>query len=201
VLYHEESGIQIHLGDCREVLPTLPRSTVVLTDPPYGVNLAPWDIPVLQEDLSMCRAVSDIVVWFGAAPPRCMKHILSLEPSPDRILIWHNPFTRTNSDGAFWQWQPIYLWGKLCDLGKDVLINMSADSGAYHPAQKPEGLMRKLILASCPEDGLIVDPWCGSGTTLRAAKDLGRRAIGIEIDERYCEMASERLSQQVLDFG
>jgi site-specific DNA-methyltransferase (adenine-specific) len=172
----------------------------VITDPPYGVGLADWDMPVTQEDLDVCRSSSDIVMWFGAAPPESIKSTLALSPIADRMLIWHNPFTRCTSDGAFWQFQPIYVWGELSDLGKDVLINSSNDSGSYHPAQKPEGLMRKLILAATPDDGLVIDPWCGSGTTLRAAKDCGRQAIGIEINERYCEIAASRLAQKVLQF-
>ncbi|MGH9252244.1 MAG: DNA methyltransferase, partial [Acidimicrobiales bacterium] len=70
----------------------------------------------------------------------------------------------------------------------------------HHPVEKPVGLMRHLIF-HCPPLAEVVDPFMGSGTTLRAAKDCGRRAIGVEIEERYCEIAARRLGQEVLDFG
>jgi site-specific DNA-methyltransferase (adenine-specific) len=70
-----------------------------------------------------------------------------------------------------------------------------------HPAQKPLGMMRELVSISSRPDAVILDPFMGSGTTLRAAKDLGRRAIGIEIEEKYCEIAANRLAQGVLPFG
>jgi len=68
-----------------------------------------------------------------------------------------------------------------------------------HPAQMPEGLPKRAIQFSCPEQGTVLDPFMGSGTTLRAAKDLNRKAIGIEIEERYCEIAAKRMSQLVME--
>jgi len=77
--------------------------------------------------------------------------------------------------------------------------------GAYHPTQKPLKLIKHCIShadkqVEFPLIETILDPFMGSGTTLRAAKDLGRKAIGIEVEERYCEIAANRLRQQVLGF-
>lgn len=70
--------------------------------------------------------------------------------------------------------------------------------GRHHPTEKPVSLLTRLVDRHCPADGLVLDPFLGSGTTLIAAQLLGRRAIGIEIEERYCEIAARRLDQMVL---
>jgi site-specific DNA-methyltransferase (adenine-specific) len=76
----------------------------------------------------------------------------------------------------------------------------ASDEALEHPTQKPIALMRWCIGQPWTPEGVIVDPYMGSGTTVRAAKDLGRKAIGIEIEEKYCEIAAKRLSQEVLCF-
>jgi|SRR6185437_13075463 len=83
-------------------------------------------------------------------------------------------------------------------LMRSVLQVRSCHGEAQHPTQKPLGILRPLIEYSCPLDGVVLDCFMGSGSTLVAAKDAHRRAIGIEIEERYCEIAAERLSQEVL---
>jgi site-specific DNA-methyltransferase (adenine-specific) len=86
-------------------------------------------------------------------------------------------------------------------LVRSVLRFRNEHSNAYHPTQKPLGLIKLLIQYSAPDGAAVLDPFCGSGTTLLAAKQLGNPAIGIEIDERYCEISAKRLSQEIIDFG
>jgi len=82
-----------------------------------------------------------------------------------------------------------HLWNGMMRASHEELV---------HPTQKPEALMLWCLSTRWTSTGDVLDPFMGSGTTLRAAKDLGRRAIGIEIEERYCEIAARRLSQEVL---
>lgn len=85
-------------------------------------------------------------------------------------------------------------------LMRSVIQERSCHGSALHPTQKPMGIVRALVEYSCPVGGVVIDPFAGSGSTLRAAKDLGRKAIGIEMEEKYCEIAAKRMSQGVLGF-
>ena len=67
-----------------------------------------------------------------------------------------------------------------------------------HPSPKPVEIMAQILKVVTPAGGLVLDPCMGAGSTLRAAADMGRRAIGIEVEERYCEIAAERLRQKIL---
>ena len=125
----------------------------------------------------------------------------------DWVAIWNKPLAMSglNALPVMPHWEPIFLYG--VKMRKDLRRNfdvLSANpvnprsAGHDHPCPKPVDLMRQIVDWVCPTNGVLVDPFMGSGSTLRAAKDLGRRAIGIEQSERYCEIAARRMGQEVL---
>lgn len=214
--YYEETGITIYHGDCREVLPLLPKADLVLTDPPYGVDvmLHPANIHVRTRacvgreyapivgnaeefDPSFLWSVADEFVLWGA------NHYAHRLPKVGRWLIWDKRCqqqpTRNQADCEM-AWASTYGAARICYHVWDGMIKASERSEPRsHPTQKPLAVMR-WCLSFAPNAQTILDPFMGSGTTLRAAKDLGRKAIGIEIEEKYCEIAANRLRQEVLSF-
>lgn len=213
--YYDHAGIQIFHGDCRQILPQLPKVDLVLTDPPYGIkyrhsgkNIRPIPgrktqpralgvEPIVGDDKKfdprpLLNFGKDVILW-GA------HHYANLLPNSNGWLVWNkldglSPSSFGDCDLA---WRKlgnsvrmfIYMWRGICQAGEK--------GKKLHPAQKPLELMRWCIMQSGKLE-TVLDPFMGSGTTLRAAKDLGRKAIGIEIEEKYCEIAAKRLSQEVL---
>lgn len=199
--YYEHAGITIYNADCRAVLGDL-RADVVLTDPPYGLGFrdAAWDSSLVEGWFQMTRASAPLVVVI-TAPTTLWDY-----PRPDWVLCWTRPgSTSRTAYGAFNHWSPVLVYGKGTwnpDYKRIPSIQQQVENkGIKHPSPKPQELMRWLILGAVNEGGTVLDPFMGSGTTLRAAKDLGRKAIGIEINEAYCEIAAQRLGQEVLDLG
>lgn len=179
---------ELWLGDCRDILPTLPRVDAVVTDPPYGVTRQNWDEPFRQEWLDACRGVAPLVVAVNAARPDIQQHMLGLTPRADRVIAWRQPCVRPMS-GMFWSWQPIYIWGSLSHCWDTV--EFCVDGGNYsHPTQKPVKLMEWLVERT---SGVVLDPFLGSGTTGVACARLGRRFIGIEIEPAYFDIACRRI--------
>jgi DNA modification methylase len=205
----DDGKVRLYCADCMDILPQLPDGCVdaVVTDPPYGVGLAEWDAAIPpQSCLDECRRVSPSVIWFGAARPDAQAAVLALEPRPRRTYVWWNTFTRTSSDGAFWQWQPWYVWGEFQGMGRDV-VQMSANFGSdckkrVHPAQKPLPLMKEIVGSASHEGGgIVLDPFLGSGTTAVACVNTGRKCIGIEKEPKYFDIAVERVQKAYAERG
>ena len=188
--YYQDSAVTIYHGDCREILPALEPVDLVLTDPPYGIGIANWDVFIIPHE------------WMPKAKARTMLVFPSIRmmfryPWPRWVLSWvRNNSTQRNDTDGFNHWEPILLYGE-GKFVKDSIPCLDHGNHDFHPSVKPYYLLTWLIEQVQPLT--ILDPFMGSGTTLRAAKDLGRKAIGIEIEEKYCEIAAKRMQQEVLD--
>jgi hypothetical protein len=194
--YYEQDGIVIYHGDCRDVLPLLclaSDSGVVIADPPYGIGVAEWDVLIKPNEwLPQCREIGPTAVFCG------VRGVFDY-PAPEWIMAWVRVGS-TQRNGrlrGFNNWEPILMYD-IERLTNDVVsaANTSQLEVTGHPSPKPLSVMGALV-ARMPE-GAIVDPFTGTGTTLVEAKRQGRQCIGIEREERYCEIAAKRLAQGAL---
>ena len=211
--YYEHAGITIYHGDCREVLPTLEFS-VVVTDPPYGraIELSRRNGERIQGDVD--TELRDWLVSATSSPMLIFGSPLISRPRGYRsVLIWDkSELTGMGDLGLPWKLthEEIYVFGDgyVASPRRGSILRFPRRPhwtrhpeavSNDHPTEKPLGLM--MYLLSCCPRGVIADPFMGIGTTLVAAKHLGRPAIGIEIEERYCEIAARRLSQEVMELS
>jgi hypothetical protein len=204
--YFDDGKIQIYHGDCREIFPT-EKAELLCFDPPYGTD-EHGGYGRRQLGLESIRNDSDtsvrdaVLAYWGERSAIVFGSPRRAEPPGgwDFRLVWNKKMPGL---GSPWRWQHemIYLRGEWSNTpGVPSIISVSSDGrmrDRWHPHEKPKELMKTLLQGV---SGVVVDPCCGSGSSIIAAKELGRLAIGIEIEERYCEIAAKRLSQQVMDF-
>lgn len=220
--YFEQDGITIYHGDCREVLPALdPKPDLVLTDPPYGVKertergkagrgrskyalMEARDFPPVHGDDGPYDPTPLLqfprVIAFGA------NHYADRLPVSPSWIIWDKldglvskrGFGFNDNGDAELAWSNLGGPVRIVSHRWMGLIRDSEPERHLHPTQKPVYVMAVLIRHYTEPGNLVLDPYMGSGPVLVAAKRLGRRAIGIEIEERYCEVAARRLSQATL---
>jgi len=205
--YYSEPGIEIYHGDCRDILPHLPKVDLVLTDPPYGIGKVYGEY--IDTDANLLHIIQSVMPMLFIVSKRIVitpgVNNVSIYPKPDWILAWVYGTTNTYGGWGFSSWQPILAYGKDPYLQNgmgarmDIIYDSKTPAKNEHPCPKPETFTRKLLLrASALSSDTILDPFMGSGTTLVAAKQLGRKAIGIEIEKKYCDIAIDRLRQEVL---
>ncbi len=212
--YYQDSACTIYHGDCREILPTLPKVDLVLTDPPYGIDggsglgstRGKGDYSGKFEDTSnyIKAVVSPVISWLIVITP-CVgitpgNRNFNLYPQPDSFGVFFQPAAIGLQSFGNLDAQPIFYYGTTGGgrMGKPCsFVLTEKPNGMGHPCAKPQLAWNRLLEIISSENQTILDPFMGSGTTLRAAKDLGRKAIGIEIEERYCEIAAKRLAQEV----
>lgn len=228
--YYEHAGVTIYHGDCLEVLGTLaPQSAdLVLTDPPYGIDYQSARRTDSQARLPKIRNDKQPFIWWLPGAKRITKDSgslvcfcrwdvqeafrLAIEWAGYDLksqLVWDRQSHGMGDLAAAFAPQHDVAWFAVGDEfefpGKrpKSIIRAMRLSGAnlLHPNEKPCGLMGQLIEATTSNGGCVVDAFMGSGATLLAAKQLGRQAIGIELEERYCEIAARRLSQEVMDLA
>lgn len=209
--YDDGNGIVIYHGDCRNLLPLLAWD-VLISDVPYGIAFRSGmdgrhgDCKIAGDESTALR---DWLLDINADRPALIFGS-DKEPRPARTrmrLIWEKGEHVGMGDLEL-PWKPnteeIYVIGKGWQgRRRGSVLKHLAVAGCvgtrtwrWHPFEKPESLIVDLL--QCAPPGVVCDPTAGSGTTLVAAKKLGRPAIGIEIEERYCEAAAKRLSQGVL---
>jgi len=223
--YHVEDAGIIYLGDCRDILPHLPKVGLVLTDPPYD-KFTHIGGRFYAEDS------------FGRVGFDCLKDVNYLKNLIEMSETWIINFCTIETLGKIQsQYEDKYVRGMVWDrinpspqlsgdrpaqavegiallhhFRKNMKWNGRGKAGLYrcsvefnykeHPTQKPLKLIKQLLADfSKNQSDIILDPFLGSGTTAVAAKELGRRFIGIEISEEYCAIAVKRLRQGVLNFG
>lgn len=220
--FYAEDGITIYHGDCREVMPAL-EADALITDPPYGLmardgkvqmrgavvdpDYGEWDraadflwldaVPeavrsaVVFHDYALCTTAQDALRGRGWTVKGCAfwdKGDSGINPRHTFVnAIEQATYARRGRD---WAWN-----------GGGATVNVfhrNRGPAPWHPTQKPEDLMVWLVRLTSAVDQVVIDPFMGSGSTLVAAKRIGRRAIGIELDRSYCETAVARLRQRVL---
>jgi site-specific DNA-methyltransferase (adenine-specific) len=203
-----------------QILPSLAAESIdfVLTDPPYLVRFkgrwdgcqgiivgdddSKWLAPAFAEIFRVMRQDTFCVSFYGwphadvfvgvwkALGFRLVSHLAFVKN------VWGlGRFTRGQHETAYLlaKGRPAIPENPISDT-----IEWEREQDAFHPNQKPVTSLYPLIAAYAPENGVVLDPFMGSGSTLRAAKDFGLSAIGIEIEERYCRIAANRMAQELL---
>jgi len=210
--YFDDGQCRIYNADARDFIADAPdcfKTDLVLTDPPYGVGVEYGGFVDTPENVF--RLVGSVIPW-------CIQHARTVVltcatrqqhfyPPPTWVLCWLNRAGSFPNPWGFTCWQPVMVYGPDPFLARglgsrsDVIEHSETAEKNGHPVPKPEHFWKKLLIRTALPGDRIFDPFMGSGTTLRVAKDMGMAAWGVEIEERYCEIAAKRLSQKVLEFG
>lgn len=222
--YYQDESVTIYHGDCREIFSALSPVDLLLSDPPYSpawhagarsansLDVSFIDFDSIADGSWLADAAPLIKRW--AVATMDWRHIAKLSEEPPQGLrfvrfgVWVKP----NGAPQFTGDRPGPGWEGVAFLHREggaMTWNGGGRSSVFtvprvngqHPTEKPVRLYREFVGLFSEPDETILDPFMGSGTTLRAAKDLGRRAIGIEIEERYCEIAAKRMEQGALPFA
>ena len=197
--YFETESGQLYHGDCLEIMPHLESVDLILTDPPWGVSLVRGYSELTRTKIAGDEQAPDVrwmanhkaIVWGG-------NNFCDQLPKSTGWLVWHKyvPDYAPNSQAEL-AWSNV-VRGVRHFSRHYTGFSCASDGGKKHPAQKPIALMI-WCMGLAKIDGVVCDPYLGSGTTAIACERLNRRWIGIEIEEKYCEIAAKRIDG--LKFG
>lgn len=219
--YYEDDFVTIYHSRSEDVIDFLPMCGLLLTDPPYGINggrggtsrkrgRGNYDGDFTKDDDTRENIIEHIVPIIVKCLAKCKSGIVTPGnknfchyPQPDSFGVMYQP---QGTGAQRWGWcdaQPIFYYGISPVQGQKLepcsfKVTKTDECKNGHPYPKPLSFWKKLLLKGAWKNDIVLDPFMGSGTTLRASKDAGLRAIGIEITEAYCEIAARRCSQEVL---
>ncbi|MEO2134637.1 DNA methyltransferase [Microbacterium sp.] len=210
-LYYEDEYVQLHHGDCRAIRGWL-SADVLVTDPPYGVAFQSSRTTGTKQHAKIAGDEStdlrDVALELWGDRPALVFGTWRA-PRPQNVrqrLLWVKGDDPGLGDLSFpWGYgdEEAYVMGKGWHGPRRTNVyrmpKIASANNPGHPTPKPVALMEALI--EYAPTGVIADPFAGSGATLIAARNLGRKAIGVELEEKYCELIVKRLSQQAFDFS
>lgn len=227
--YYQDATVTLYHGDARDILPDLGRDfDLVLTDPPYGQQFAGQGVKtaganiradgarqgvrvarqVLFEASQLTKPDAHLLVFcHWESWPDFYDAVSPLFPIKNALIWWKDRGGMGDTDMEYARDYEVILFGasgrrSIAGRRDGAVLKGFPPVGTdrIHPTEKPENLLRHLIRKHCPLGGSVVDPFAGCGSTLVAAKAEGCTAIGIEVEERWCEAAARRCSQAVLPF-
>ncbi|WP_369677292.1 DNA-methyltransferase, partial [Mycobacterium malmoense] len=212
--YYQDEHVTLYHAHCLEMSNWgWQAGDVLVTDPPYGIS---YNSGARRETLAASiigdddTALRDEVLSLWEDKPALVFGTWRVPRPPNTraLLVWDTKGANGMGDLSI-PWKPshqeIYVLGsgfrgrRDTDVITCAPVQSAATRGRVHPHQKPVALMERLLV-KCPP-GVVADPFCGSGSTLIAARNQGRQAIGVEIEERYCEIAAKRLDQLCLNLS
>lgn len=218
--YYAEDGITLYHGDCQDVLPHLGHVDAIITDPPFGIDFkyaSHDDTPdgygafvwsVIEAAERLCTPGSPVFVWQTMLN---VKHFVEWFPRDWRLFVAAKNFVQMRPVAMQYAYDPVVVWwtdgvkpwtagtaNRDFHIGNTAGIISGLTYQKDHPCPRPLDQVEHIVGQWVRPGGTLLDPFCGSGTTLVAAKNRQRHAIGIEIEERYCEIAVKRLAQRVL---
>lgn len=214
--YYRDDAVVIFNADCKEIVPHIPKACLLLTDPPYGIGV---DRTMAKQGgtqygkAAAAKRHYDVSGWDDATPPRWLLDML--RDHAEKSIVWGGNYFELPPARGWLVWDKDngdngYADCELAWTNLEMAVrkfrfrwmgmlqeNMAEKETRWHPTQKPAPLLTWCI-GLAGDVQTILDPFAGSGTTGRAAKDLGRKAVLIEREERYCEISAKRMAQEVL---